>query len=76
MEAARVAKARGHQVTLIEESNEPGGQLLIASVPRYKEPIADLVKYLTRQLTLPVFTVPISLYTRCYQGSSLSHQVR
>ncbi|MFC2031875.1 FAD-dependent oxidoreductase [Chloroflexota bacterium] len=51
MKAAMVAAARGHQVTLIEVSNELGGQLPVASVPPYKEAITDLVKYLTRQLT-------------------------
>lgn len=33
MEAAYVAKKRGHEVVLCEKSNELGGQLRLAAVP-------------------------------------------
>lgn len=50
MEAARVAAARGHEVTLFEKEKRLGGQLLIASVPPHKEMILRLVDYLAGQL--------------------------
>ena len=50
MEAARVASLRRHKVTLVEKDRELGGQLLAASVPGFKEPIRDFVKYLKTQL--------------------------
>lgn len=51
MEAARVASLRGHEVRLYEMGEELGGQLLLAKLPRYKEPIVDLIDYLARQIT-------------------------
>ena len=50
MEAARIAALRGHQVTLYEERDQLGGQLLVAKVPPHKEILGDFVRYLTRQL--------------------------
>ena len=50
MEAARVAALRGHKVTLYEKASELGGQLLLAHVPPNKQTIADLVRYLERQM--------------------------
>lgn len=47
LEAARVAAIRGHEVVLTEKNNELGGQMLIASVPPYKEEINDFTKFLT-----------------------------
>ncbi len=50
MEAARVAAIRGHQVTLWEENDTLGGNLIAASVPAFKKDLAALLKYLARQL--------------------------
>ena len=50
MEAARVAALRGHKVTLYEKDEKLGGQLILASVPWFKEPIRDLIKYLESQI--------------------------
>lgn len=49
MEAARVAALRGHEVTLCERNGSLGGQLLPASVPKFKKPIKDLLEYLEAQ---------------------------
>jgi pyruvate/2-oxoglutarate dehydrogenase complex dihydrolipoamide dehydrogenase (E3) component len=50
MEAARVARLRGHNVTLIERGAMLGGQLIPAAVPPHKEAIALLADYLETQL--------------------------
>ena len=49
MEAARVCKLRGHEVTLFEEK-ELGGLLHEASVPEFKADIRPLCKYLITQI--------------------------
>ena len=50
MEAAYVAKKRGHEVVLCEKSDRLGGQLLIASVPIGKQELTKVVKYMKNQL--------------------------
>jgi len=50
MEAARVAAARGHQVTLYEKSKKLGGQLIQAAVPPHKGEIRELIDYQATQL--------------------------
>lgn len=50
MEAARVAAAQGHKVTLFEKGSELGGQLLAASKPSFKVHLAEYVEWLKRQL--------------------------
>ena len=55
MEAARVAALRGHRVTLIERSNELGGQLQLARRLPGREEIGGIVDNLNRALgRLPV----------------------
>ncbi len=51
MEAARVAALRGHQVILMEEQSQLGGQLIMARVPPHKDQIGSLVEYFQAQLT-------------------------
>jgi len=51
MEAARVAKLRGHEVTLMERDTRLGGQLIPAAAPPHKEAISLLIDYFTTQLT-------------------------
>lgn len=46
MQAAIVAGQRGHQVTLFEEDDELGGQMISASVPPHKTEIETFNKYL------------------------------
>ena len=50
MEAAYVAKKRGHDVVLCEKSDRLGGQLLLAAVPIGKQEITKVVKYMKKQL--------------------------
>lgn len=50
MEAARVARLRGHRVTLFERQARLGGQLVAASTPPHKETIARFNDYLARQV--------------------------
>ncbi|MAT41916.1 MAG: NADH:flavin oxidoreductase [Anaerolineaceae bacterium] len=58
MEAARIAAARGHQVTLYEKSDELGGDLNFASMIKGPhENLEDLKAYLTKQLEVQGVTV-------------------
>jgi pyruvate/2-oxoglutarate dehydrogenase complex dihydrolipoamide dehydrogenase (E3) component len=50
MEAARVSALRGHDVTLMEKSDELGGQLLYADKAPSKHNIGLLYEYLSRQV--------------------------
>ena len=50
MEAARVAKLRGHDVTLFEREPELGGQYRLAAIPPTKQEILPYIKYQMRQL--------------------------
>ncbi|HEX2923218.1 MAG TPA: FAD-dependent oxidoreductase, partial [Chloroflexota bacterium] len=45
LEAAWVAAARGHQVTLYEKDGRIGGQFIPASVPPYKQDLTRAVRY-------------------------------
>lgn len=50
MEAAMVAKLRGHEVTLWEKNDTLGGNLIPASVPDFKQDYRDLIKYFSTQI--------------------------
>jgi len=50
LEAAKVAAARGHEVVLLEKEKKLGGQMVLASVPRYKEGLLDFVDYLEKRV--------------------------
>ena len=50
MEAARVAKVRGHQVVLYEKSDQLGGHLIEASVPAFKEDELRLLNWYKNEL--------------------------
>ncbi|MGQ9722282.1 MAG: oxidoreductase [Candidatus Jordarchaeum sp.] len=52
MEAARVAKLRGHEVYLYEKSDRLGGQLSWAAVPKERNELGNLVDYLSYQMYL------------------------
>jgi len=51
MEAARVAATRGHRVTLFDNRDRLGGQLLYADLPPHKGEWREFVRYLISQLT-------------------------
>ena len=50
MEAARVAALRGHKVTLWEEGEILGGNLIPASIPDFKKDYRDLINYFATQI--------------------------
>jgi 2,4-dienoyl-CoA reductase-like NADH-dependent reductase (Old Yellow Enzyme family)/thioredoxin reductase len=50
MEAARVAALRGHNVRLWESGKKLGGQVNLAALPPYKEPLTNVIQYLGNQL--------------------------
>jgi 2,4-dienoyl-CoA reductase-like NADH-dependent reductase (Old Yellow Enzyme family)/thioredoxin reductase len=50
MEAARVAALRGHKVVLFDDDKEPGGQLILATKPPYKDTLEPFRQYLIRQV--------------------------
>ena len=50
MEAARVAAMRGHEVTLADNREQLGGQLLVAILPPHKEELGNLTRYLAGQM--------------------------
>ncbi|NOZ67777.1 MAG: FAD-dependent oxidoreductase, partial [Deferribacteres bacterium] len=50
MQAAILAAGRGHEVTLYERRQTLGGQFRLASRARYKEEVAELLRYLKYML--------------------------
>lgn len=50
MEAAYVAKKRGHEVVLCEKSGELGGLLRLAAVPIAKQELCKVIKFMARRL--------------------------
>lgn len=51
MEAAYVAKKRGHEVVLCEANAELGGQIHLACVPIGKQELTKIVQYMGQRLT-------------------------
>ncbi|MEG0360209.1 MAG: FAD-dependent oxidoreductase [Longicatena sp.] len=52
MEAAYVAKKRGHHVVLCEHKDELGGLMRLACVPIAKQDIAKVTKYMSHKLAM------------------------
>lgn len=50
MEAAYIAKMRGHEVVLCEKTEEMGGLLRLAAVPIGKQELCKVIKYMIRRL--------------------------
>lgn len=50
MEAARLCKLRGHEVTLYEKSGELGGVFIAAAAPSFKEQDKKLIQWYIKQL--------------------------
>jgi NADPH-dependent 2,4-dienoyl-CoA reductase/sulfur reductase-like enzyme len=57
MEAAVVAAGRGHNVTLFEQTQTLGGQLIEAALPPGKSPLAPLTRYLRAQVETSAVTL-------------------
>jgi 2-enoate reductase len=50
MEAARIAKLRGHDVTLIEKDSVLGGNLILAAIPKFKLDYKLFLEYLVTKI--------------------------
>ena len=50
MEFARISKLKGHHVTLLEKDGRLGGDVLAASVPRFKVDLANLLSWYENEL--------------------------
>ncbi|MCB6434252.1 FAD-dependent oxidoreductase, partial [Longicatena sp. 210702-DFI.1.249] len=50
MEAAFVAKRKGHHVILCEQSDALGGLMKLAAVPIAKQDLSRVIKYMARRL--------------------------
>lgn len=50
LEAARVCRERGHQVTLLEQAGVLGGQVLIAARLGWREALSNIVRWLEARL--------------------------
>lgn len=50
MEAARVLKMRGHDVTIYEKSDRLGGVFIPAAAPSFKEKDRELIRWYVRQI--------------------------
>jgi len=61
MEAARVCAIRGHKVTLVEKSDELGGNIIPGSVPDFKKDDRALLKWYALQLR----KLPINIKLNC-----------
>ena len=70
MEAARVLKLRGHDVTLYEKSGELGGVFIAAAAPSFKEKDKELIKWYEKQMK--DLEIDIRLNTEVKDFSSLN----
>ena len=70
MEAARVLKLRGHDVTLYEKSGELGGVFIAAAAPSFKEKDKELIKWYKKQMK--DLEIDIRLNTEVKDFSSLN----
>ena len=62
MQAALVAVARGHAVTLIERDDALGGQFRLAELAPYKQEVRELIRYLETQLAESSVDVETGIY--------------
>lgn len=61
MEAARVAKLRGHDVSVYEKSDRLGGHLIHTGQHDFKKEVAELNKWYERQME--ILDIPVQLNT-------------
>jgi 2,4-dienoyl-CoA reductase (NADPH2) len=60
LEAARAAAVHGHLVTVFEQADRPGGRLLAAALPPYKEDVAVLAQVLAVRVERAGVTIRLS----------------
>jgi NADPH-dependent 2,4-dienoyl-CoA reductase/sulfur reductase-like enzyme len=72
MEAARIARLRGHRVSLYEQQKKMGGQLNLALVPPHKEELKNILEYLGYQMK--ALKIPVKLGVRV--DSALIQKIR
>ena len=64
MQAAIIAKKRGHNVTLVEQSDKLGGQMQLAGLPPFKQAILDAKDWFIAELdrvgVVPEFGVTVT----------------
>jgi 2,4-dienoyl-CoA reductase-like NADH-dependent reductase (Old Yellow Enzyme family)/NADH dehydrogenase FAD-containing subunit len=57
LEFARIASARGHQVTVYEKDSALGGKFRIGSIPPHKHELSEFVEYLIQSIRASGVTV-------------------
>jgi 2-enoate reductase len=71
MEAARLCKMRGHDVTLFEKSSQLGGVFIAAAAPSFKEKDKELLKWYISQLHALDVTIKLNTEITKEQLASL-----
>lgn len=66
LEAARIARLRGHRVTLYEQGEKLGGQVSLAIVPPHKEELNNILDYLSNQMK--ALKIPVKLGVKVDSG--------
>ena len=63
MEVARIAKQRGHDVTILEKDSRLGGNVSIAAIPVFKKDLSNLLDWYENQMKQ--LDIKISLNSDC-----------
>jgi len=66
MEAARIARLRGHRVSLYDQQKKLGGQVNLAVMPPHKEELKNILDYLGHQMK--ALKIPVKLGVRVDSG--------
>jgi len=66
MEAARIARLRGHRVSLYDQQKKLGGQINLAVIPPHKEELKNILDYLSYQMK--ALKIPVKLGVRVDSG--------
>jgi len=66
MEAARIARLRGHRVSLYDQQKKLGGQVNLAVMPPHKEELKNILDYLGHQMK--VLKIQVKLGVRVDSG--------
>jgi NADPH-dependent 2,4-dienoyl-CoA reductase/sulfur reductase-like enzyme len=72
MESARIARMRGHRVSLYDQQKKLGGQLNLAVAPPHKEELKNILEYLRYQME--ALKIPVKLGVRV--DSALIQKIR